>query len=135
MVPSHGRRSGNKSNICIYLSISVSASVRDGWHSPRDCLQSRQFWCVEFAQMHTHQTWWTLLLRCPHPPFLTPRGQLAEHLSTVSVESCGQTVSLEASEPDWRSSPEIWTERRNKNKHVSSSHVHVYRKKYFMLLL
>lgn len=129
-MPSCGRKSSYKNNVCIYLSISVSASVRDGWRSPLDCLQSRQFWCVEFAQKHTDQTWWRLHLCCPHPPSLTLTVPLAElHLSTVSVESCGQTVAWEASEPDWRSSPEFWTGRKNKKINLYHPHVYMFTEK------
>lgn len=116
-MPSCGSRSSckKKTYLSQLLSISSQAALRDGWRSPLHCLQCPQFWCVEFAQKRTNQTWWRLHLCCPHPPSLTPMAPLTElHLSTVSVESCGQTVAWEVSESGWRSSPEFWTGRRNK---------------------
>lgn len=99
----------------LYFSIRGHVPLTDGWRSPLRRLLGRWFWCAEFAQKHTDQTWWRRGLCCRHPPSLTLVALLTElHLSTVSVESCGRTAAWVPSGSGWHSSPEFWTARGNK---------------------
>lgn len=113
-VPSCGGRPSCTKTIYA-VSMSGHASLRGGWRSPLHCLQCRRFWGAEFAQKHTDQTWWRWHLCCLHLPSRTAAAApLTElHLSTVSVESCGQTAAWEPSGSGWHSSPDFWTGRRN----------------------
>lgn len=109
-VPSCGGRSS-----CTETTCGCQASLRGGWRSLLPCLRCQRFWCADFAQKHTDQTRWTGHLCCLRLPSLTLPSPLNEpRLSTVSVESCGQTAPWEPSGSGWRSSPEFWAERRNK---------------------
>lgn len=89
----------------------------DGWRNPPHRLLGRQFWCAEFAQRRTGQTRWRRHLCCPRPPSLSPVAARVElHLSSGSVENCGQTAAWVPSGSGWHSSPEFWTGWENKTK-------------------
>lgn len=109
------------------LSIRSQPALRDGWRSPLHRPQCRRFWRAEFAQMHTDQTWWRGRPCCLRHPSLTQSAPLNEpHLSTGSVESCGQTAAWEPSGTSWHSTPEFWTGQRNTKQMTYCLHTTLY---------
>lgn len=115
-VPSCGGMSSYTKAIC-GVSASEDTPFTDGWRNSRCRLLGWPFWCAEFAQRHTEETRWRRRLCCLHPPSLIlVAAQIELHLSSESVENCGQTAAWVPSGSGWHSSPEFWAGWENKTK-------------------